>query len=288
MDDILDRDSCKYLEKYAQWETIKDRDGVTISKYCLLPSQPPCTGDDLVVIKKLLDSPEARTEAINNLHIRKLIEEGLLDARHFLPARQVFVCKNYVYIVTDFIVGMSFSDYVKKYPDKDLTNLFKQIAISVKSLEDNRISHRDMHYDNILIVCGKNGCSPDFMIFDFGASYIDGITPFVVNHNINFIQHLGNIPGLDLFTLLTSTTQDLLRAVYQDENFLDNILPDMPFEEQVELIEPIFPKLAELIRKLIVPNSRLTELIEATSFNDAPQEIEMLKNYTAKKVLSKL
>jgi len=84
---------CSQLTKYVQWQPIRKNDSGELIKSCVLPSQPPCTGTDAVILKKRLDSPDARTEAINNLHINHLINQGQLDPHHFMMTYDAFVCQ---------------------------------------------------------------------------------------------------------------------------------------------------------------------------------------------------
>ena len=186
--------------------------------------------------------------------------------------------------VTEFIEGVSLVEYIHKNPRKDLLSLFQQIATTIDQLEKQHISHRDFHSENIIIQSQN-----DFKIIDFGASFIEGITPKVIPYNINFIEHLGVIPGIDLYTLIDQTLRGLLE-LGQTQDYIENVLPDIRMEQRLSMIGMTYPKFYQVAEIMIVHDLNI-DLLDLTTVNDLseiPELAQQLSLYTGQKVLEKL
>ena len=78
-----------------------------------------------------------------------------------------------IYIVTDYVKGISLQQYVKSLPNRTVREstarrIFKQVAESVAFLHSINIVHRDIKLDNILIEEGTRMVK----LIDFGFSVV--------------------------------------------------------------------------------------------------------------------
>ncbi|KAK6638403.1 hypothetical protein RUM44_008832 [Polyplax serrata] len=93
-----------------------------------------------------------------------------LSNEFIIKFEDVIDCRNYMFILTEYMEGGELFDRVKNGPlgEYDAKLYFLQLAIAVKYLHDNDIIHRDIKLENILLSSKSNECL--IKLSDFGFS----------------------------------------------------------------------------------------------------------------------
>ncbi|KAI3378302.1 hypothetical protein SNEBB_007148 [Seison nebaliae] len=113
-----------------------------------------------------------RKSRIENPHdldrIRREIFMSNLDHPHIIKIREVYESKEKIILVMEYAARGELYDYLnrkKRIPENEARGIFRQIVSAVHFLHKNRIVHRDLKLENILI--DSNG---DVKLADFGLS----------------------------------------------------------------------------------------------------------------------
>jgi MAP/microtubule affinity-regulating kinase len=118
--------------------------------------------------KEKLKEPHKRNNLRREIQImKKLDHPGIIQMSEALKSSKQ------VHIVLEYFKGMSLSHFLKtragkRIQESDARKVFKQLASSIFYLHSNKISHRDIKLDNILI-------NPNLIVklIDFGFSSQD-------------------------------------------------------------------------------------------------------------------
>lgn len=106
--------------------------------------------------------------------LERYVNEARVLSKFFqLPGivsvKDFFYANNTAYIVMEYIDGMSLKTYLEQrggtLPHKEMLNLVQPLIGSLAIIHENRLLHRDISPDNIMI--DKNG---DIKLIDFGAA----------------------------------------------------------------------------------------------------------------------
>ena len=107
----------------------------------------------------------------------------------------------------------------KKLTPENISQL-KQL---VKTLHEHKIYHRDLHLENIMVECDKNG-TPTFLLSDFGLSKM---LKQLEESNYDWIRNLGNS---------NNAIKRQIRHISPDMMIKELILYDMLINNHIRLI----------------------------------------------------
>ena len=150
-------------------------------------------GNELYATKRMdrseYDRPENKKRLINEINILQGINHT-----NIVKLIELKKTRNHIYIVTEFCNGGSLSDNLRKYQKKNnkpfseeiVQYLMRQIVSGIYYLHQNRIIHRDLKLDNILVTFpnendkqNSNMLSAVVKIIDFGFA-----TKLKQNHDL--------------------------------------------------------------------------------------------------------
>ena len=158
-----------------------------------------------MVAMKIIEKKESNTEkedqeVLNEINIlKKLSHPNIVKIYEF------FDTQRYYYIITEFCKGGELFSYIRnQYTESQLSVLFYQVLSGLWYLHENKILHRDIKLENILISEKEKDLKTDeeyfwIKIIDFGTSKIFKkkkkeslvvgsayyIAPEVLSHNYN-------------------------------------------------------------------------------------------------------
>lgn len=125
--------------------------------------------DGTIMAAKIVDTKKCR----NQTYVRNFLPNELaisigLNHKHIISTHEVIQVEGMVFIIMDYAVRGDLLNQIRQngcMPEKDGRQIFRGIAQGVKYLHDNKISHRDMKCENILLMKDKSA-----VICDFGFS----------------------------------------------------------------------------------------------------------------------
>ena len=125
------------------------------------------------VIKKDKDNEEDEQEIRNEIDILKQLSHP-----NIVKIYEFFISENHYYIITEFCKEGELFNYIKnKYSEKQLAVLFYQVFSGLWYLHENKILHRDIKLENIMIAGKENDNETKEELFwakiiDFGTAKI--------------------------------------------------------------------------------------------------------------------
>ncbi|MFQ3218894.1 MAG: serine/threonine protein phosphatase PrpC [Paraglaciecola sp.] len=173
------------------------------------------TSQETVVIK----TPS--TELRNDTHYLELfmLEEWIakrLNNPHVVKAIELTRKRNFLYLVSEFIEGVSLDQWMIDNPKPDINqvrSIIRQIAKGLQAFHRQEMIHQDLRPNNIMI-----DYSNTVKIIDFGSTYIAGVTDPVNAQALRgtlrysapeyFLGHVGSERS-DIYSLAVITYQML-------------------------------------------------------------------------------
>ena len=125
------------------------------------------------VIKKDKDNEEDEQEIRNEIDILKQLSHP-----NIVKIYEFFISENHYYIITEFCKEGELFNYIKnKYSERQLAVLFYQVFSGLWYLHENKILHRDIKLENIMIAGKENDNATKEELFwakiiDFGTAKI--------------------------------------------------------------------------------------------------------------------
>lgn len=106
---------------------------------------------------------------LRNAH-REIQILNKLNHSNILKMYEAIETDEFLYLILELINGLSLNDYVKKHPERKLSEsdacrIFYQIILALEYCHANDVSHRDIKFDNVLL----DHCN-NVKIIDFGFS----------------------------------------------------------------------------------------------------------------------
>ena len=126
-----------------------------------------------------------------------------------------------LYIVIDYINCGTLEDWTKEHElnSKNIADL----KTLVKTLHEHKIYHRDLHLENIMVQCDKDG-TPTFLLSDFGLSKM---LKQLEESNYDWIRNLGKS---------NNAIRRQIRHIRPDMMIKELILYDMLINNHIRLI----------------------------------------------------
>ena len=236
--------------------------------------------------KRFIENPRAKKYLDNEINILKLV-----DHPNIVKLFTIKETSQYMYIVTEYCNGGGLSDcleaYKQKYnssfPENVVQYLMRQIMSGIKYLHDNRILHRDLKLDNILVCFDneedrkkKNMLKATVKIIDFGFAR------YLKNEELAF-SALGSPINMDPIILRKLNKLDYANEFGYDEKADIWSLGTLTYEMMVGNCTFDANSMADLVKRIdkgdyLLPTSLSKE---AVSFLNCMLQYDYKKRFTA-------
>ena len=200
--------------------------------------------------KRFTENPKAKKYLDNEINILKI-----LDHPNIVKLYTIKETSQFMYIVTEYCNGGGLSDcletyqekYNRAFPENVVQYLMKQIMSGMKYLHDNKILHRDLKLDNILVCFDseedrkkKNMLKATVKIIDFGfARYLKNeelafstlgspinMDPVILRklNKLDYGNEFGYDEKADIWSLGTLTYEMLVGKCTFDANSMSDLV----------------------------------------------------------------